>query len=960
MIPSIIHQIWHPFTAPEMPLDWERFARSWRRWHPEHRYILWGPDESRGFVANQFPDFLGTYDKYSDPIKRVDALRILLLARMGGIYADLDLECLRPVNELLEDRDLVLLSEPQRHQAYWRDRGHPQVLSTAFMASAPGHPFWTEVIQELERSAAIPNPMDSTGPFVVTRCYERSGERHTFAMVSPDTFYPIDHPAFLDWTAFDVEGWVRSTRDAYGVHHWASTWNRPGESARPARRSYPSGLPLKVRHPQLHRERPGQLAFDGPLVSCLMISRGWKEPARWAIASFQGQSYANRELLILTTNGDGDLRDHVASLQDPRVRFAGVFPEGTPLGALRNLAVDNAGGELLCTWDDDDLFGADRIASQFTALLTTGAEAAFLERTSMWWPARREIAISHRYRWENTMLARRRALPRYREVDWAEDSEAMERLVSRHPVVLLDDPNLFVYTVTGANTWAADHFQKFFEKASFTARGEDYERALTVLAKHAPVLPYLEWLQQKDPRTFEPAEGAGAIQVSAPAPPSSRLVPAPTAPLTPTQPALRFLFAWELGGGLGHTVPLSQIARPLLDAGHEVHLVLADLSSVRAGVGALATHPRLRLWQAPTWIPTTSGAQEPACYADLLARAGYLDSARLAGLVDGWESIFRSVDPDLLLVDHAPTAMLAARGHRFRRATSGTGFFHPLPESPIPTFRDWESIPDERLIEAERAVLDTCNAVLASRSQPPLSALHEIVAADEHFLLTVPELDHFARRGRDPAQRYHGSLPPASQGRPAAWPRGTEPAVFAYVKNEYGPWPKVLEALGAGPWRVLAYAPGCSSANRTKYSSQRLLVSSEPIDMVEVCRTADAVVCHAGSGTAMTALHAGKPLVLLPMHVEQFLVARRVQATGAGVLMMEDRMDALAGAVRRVVEQASFREAAQAFARRYASPGGNRVAETVAARCQELALEARARVMAGRLNGNRASSDKLS
>jgi hypothetical protein len=944
MIPPLIHQIWHPFCAPEMPLDWQRFARSWRRWHPDHRYTLWGPDESRTFVATHHPDFLATYDSYDVPIKRVDALRVLLLATVGGIYADLDLECLRRVDALLERRELLLVAEPHRHSAHWRERGLRQVLSTAFLASAPGHRFWNDVKDELRRSAALANPMDATGPFLVTRCWER-GRDLSVAMVAPETFYPIDEPACLDATAYDVEAWTRATKDAYGVHHWANTWLRPGLASRPVRRPYPAGVPLRIRHPQLHRERPGQLVQDGPLVSCLMVTRGSREPARWAIECFRNQSYANRELVIVTANAEGDLRDYIAEIQDPRIRFAGVFPAGTTLGGLRNLAVDNARGELLATWEDDDLSGADRLAAQVTALVTTGAEASFLDRVTLWWPAHREIAVSSRYGWETTMVARRRAVPRYREIQRGEGRDAMERMELQHSIALLDDPNLYVCSVTGANR--EDHDRpSLFEQASFRARGEDYERALTVVGKHVPVLAYLGWLEQRDPRSFlppAPLPGSGRAEPDAEPRPPYRLVPPPRIPLQHTDPPLRFLFAWELGGGLGHTVPLSQIARPLVTAGHEVHLVLSDLSSARAGLGSLAAHPGLRLWQAPAWIASAASAPVPMSYADLLLRAGYADPVRLAGLVDGWESLFRSIDPDLLLVDHAPTAMLAAKGRRFARATSGTGFFHPLAESPIPTFRDWESVPAAQLLESEGTALSTCNAILAERGLPQLRALHELVAADEHFLLTVPELDHFPRRGLDPAQRYCGVLPAASHGRPARWPRGSEPAVFAYVKAEYRAVLQVLEALGATRWRILAYVPGCSPKDQAKYATARLHISAEPIDMTEVCRTTDAVLCHAGSGTAMTALHAGKPVVMLPMHVEQFLVARRIQAIGAGLIVMEDRLETLGACLERVLEQPAFREAAGAFARRHACPEGNRVADAVAARCQELALESRRR-----------------
>lgn len=106
--------------------------------------------------------------------------------------------------------------------------------------------------------------------------------------------------------------------------------------------------------------------------------------------------------------------------------------------------------------------------------------------------------------------------------------------------------------------------------------------------------------------------------------------------------------------------------------------------------------------------------------------------------------------------------------------------------------------------------------------------------------------------------------------------------------------------------------------------------------MEEVCRSCDAVLCQSGSGTVATALHAGKPVVMLPMHMEQLLFARRVQALGAGLHLTEDRIGQLEACLRRVLTQPGFTEAARSFARRYAWPDGNRVADTIALRCVEL------------------------
>lgn len=57
---------------------------------------LWTDDKSRELIATEYPWFLDTFDNYSQPIQRADAIRYFVLAHFGGIYIDLDDVSLRP------------------------------------------------------------------------------------------------------------------------------------------------------------------------------------------------------------------------------------------------------------------------------------------------------------------------------------------------------------------------------------------------------------------------------------------------------------------------------------------------------------------------------------------------------------------------------------------------------------------------------------------------------------------------------------------------------------------------------------------------------------------------------------------------------------------------------------------------------------------------------------------------
>lgn len=404
----------------------------------------------------------------------------------------------------------------------------------------------------------------------------------------------------------------------------------------------------------------------------------------------------------------------------------------------------------------------------------------------------------------------------------------------------------------------------------------------------------------------------------------------------------RFLFAWELGAGMGHLVPLAQVAQPLVARGHEVHFALRDLSGARAALGALAASPLVHLWQAPVWLPQYQASQPPASYAELLFHAGYLDAARLRGLVQAWQSLLDVLKPDLLLADHAPTALLAARGRPLRRALIGNGFFLPPALQPLPSFREWEAIDPHRLAQAEARALATCNAALAADGTAVLAALHELTAADERFLLTWPELDPYSPgpQGR-PSASYWGVLPPRAEGLAAVWPDGAGESLFAYLKGDYAALDAVLQQLAAAPCRTLAHVPGLSAAQRQRFASPRLRFSDGAVSWAKALATARAVLCHASSGTVLTALQAGLPLLLLPMHAEQLLTTRRVVACGAGVALgVGEAGPKLLSAIGRLFGEGGLRQSAQALAARHPAPRDTGAAQRVAARCEALALMA--------------------
>ena len=150
------------------------------------------------------------------------------------------------------------------------------------------------------------------------------------------------------------------------------------------------------------------------------------------------------------------------------------------------------------------------------------------------------------------------------------------------------------------------------------------------------------------------------------------------------------LYAWELGSGLGHIDRMLMATRGLRARGHTVQPVLRDLSRAHHRLGAEG----LASLQSPVWLPQLANPPALGTYAAVLAAAGWLDPAGLAGLLThGWRGLIKLVRPDWLIADHAPTALLAARGLGLRVHAVGNSFeIPPLgPGARRRSFRRWRS-----------------------------------------------------------------------------------------------------------------------------------------------------------------------------------------------------------------------------------------------------------------------------
>ena len=359
---------------------------------------------------------------------------------------------------------------------------------------------------------------------------------------------------------------------------------------------------------------------------------------------------------------------------------------------------------------------------------------------------------------------------------------------------------------------------------------------------------------------------------------------------------MRVLFSSTFG--YGHIFPMVPLARAFVAAGHEVRWATAGDACGRvraAGLDALPaglTGAQLQQVIGPIHVAV---AEVPPAERAAFMYPRMFGEALTPPMVADLLPLAREFRPDLLVHEHGELA--APRGGAVLGVPSVTHSFG----GGIPA----------AFVAAAGELLAPLWAEY-DQPLPPYAGCFTSTYLDicPPAVQSVP-LDHVGVR--QPLR------PVSYTGEPSAWrPDTTRPLVYltlGTVARGAALLAAAVRALAELPIAVLvtvgpegdptALGPQPSHVTVERYVSQT--------DVLPHCA---AVVSHAGSGTFLGALSNGLPQLCLPQGADQFRNAAGGMRSGAAlVLRPEDATpEAIAGAVQRLLDEDSFRAAAQGVA----------------------------------------------
>lgn len=219
-IPKIVHQIWLGSNVPEKFHDWMHSWMKMNGWE----YKLWTDKEVKHFpLHNQ-----NLFDNAKDYGEKSDILRYEILFKEGGVYVDIDFECIKPYifEQLNKSYDFYAGFEPVEHK---QPKIASPLVGNAIIGCAAGHPILERLIADMNdhyKKNAKLWAVISTGPVYFTEKiiqFNKTNDPRFINIFLPPTFF---FPLTYSEVRYDYENSMKKLikPESAAIHYWSGSW----------------------------------------------------------------------------------------------------------------------------------------------------------------------------------------------------------------------------------------------------------------------------------------------------------------------------------------------------------------------------------------------------------------------------------------------------------------------------------------------------------------------------------------------------------------------------------------------------------------------------------------------------------------------------------------------------------------------------------------------------------------
>lgn len=215
MIPKKIHYCW--FGGKPLPKNAIKCINSWKKFLPDYEIVEWN--------ESNFDVDICDYTKEAYEAKKFafvsDFARFWILYHHGGVYFDVDVEVIKPMEHIIETGPFMAAERVLNIQK----NDYPMVAAGLGLAVYAYHPIFKEIIQYYyETPFLLEDGTINTVTVVkhVTDILKNKGLKPTSELqkVSDITIYPPDYFCPKSY----VDNKLLITRNTVSIHHFDGSW----------------------------------------------------------------------------------------------------------------------------------------------------------------------------------------------------------------------------------------------------------------------------------------------------------------------------------------------------------------------------------------------------------------------------------------------------------------------------------------------------------------------------------------------------------------------------------------------------------------------------------------------------------------------------------------------------------------------------------------------------------------
>lgn len=209
MIPKVIHYIW--LGGKPLPQIAKKCIQSWKKYCPDYTIKRW--DESNLDVS-KYKFALDAYNSKKFAFA-ADVMRLDVLIQEGGIYFDIDVELLKPIDDLIESNECFMGFESSG-----------SIAPGLILATMPNNKDLIEILQYYtNNSFNLTNLKQMTICEIFTRHYEKHGLKryNNNQLINQTMFYSSQYFSPIDI----ITNKKKVTKNTYSIHWYNASWYTP-------------------------------------------------------------------------------------------------------------------------------------------------------------------------------------------------------------------------------------------------------------------------------------------------------------------------------------------------------------------------------------------------------------------------------------------------------------------------------------------------------------------------------------------------------------------------------------------------------------------------------------------------------------------------------------------------------------------------------------------------------------